>query len=154
MRRKIWSVLVAALALFVIAQFVPYGRDRSNPPVLGEPSWNTPATRAIAQRACFDCHSNETRWPVYARVAPVSWLVQHDVLEGRAALNFSEWTRTQPEAEDLSEKVLGREMPPAAYMAIHHDARLTDEERAQLARSLALLAGASPAGREHEPETE
>ena len=87
---------------------------------------------------------------MYARVAPVSWLIQHDVQKGRAALNFSEWARTQPEAGDLSETVLEGEMPPAVYVAMHPDARLTDAERAQFARSLALMAG--PASGEGESE--
>ena len=146
-------MLVGALALFVVAQFVPYGHGRTNPPVLGEPGWNA-ATRAVAQRACFDCHSNETRWPAYARVAPVSWLIQHDVQEGRAALNFSEWTRTQPEAEDLSDQVLEREMPPATYTAMHREARLTDSERAQFARSLAAISGNVPGNGDLSAETD
>ena len=64
--------------------FVPYGRDHVNPPVGAEPSWDSPETRALARQACFDCHSNETEWPAYSTVAPVSWLIQHDVSEGAA----------------------------------------------------------------------
>ena len=61
-------------------------------------------TRALAKQACFDCHSNETEWPAYSRVAPVSWLIQHDVSEGRAVLNFSEWQWAQKEAEEERER--------------------------------------------------
>ena len=60
---------------FVAIQFVPYGRDHVNPPVGAEPTWDSPGTRTLAKQACFDCHSNETEWPAYSRVAPVSWLI-------------------------------------------------------------------------------
>jgi len=79
--------------VFLALQLVPYGRDHVNPSKVSEPAWDSPATRALAKQACFDCHSNETEWPAYARIAPASWLVQHDVEEGRAVLNFSEWQR-------------------------------------------------------------
>ena len=61
------------LAAVVVMQLVPYGRDHSNPPVTAEPNWDSPETRALFKRACFDCHSNETVWPWYAYVAPFSW---------------------------------------------------------------------------------
>lgn len=74
-----------AFGMLVIAsQLVPYGRDHANPSVRDEPSWNSPETRTLAERACFDCHRNETDWPWYSHVAPVSWLVQRDVVQGRA----------------------------------------------------------------------
>ena len=53
---------------------VPFGHSHTNPPVTKEPAWNSPDTRALVQRACFDCHSNQTTWPWYSHVAPVSWL--------------------------------------------------------------------------------
>jgi hypothetical protein len=81
-------------------QLVPYGRDHGNPPVTGEPTWDASETRALVKQACFDCHSNETEWPAYASIAPVSWLVQRDVNEGRAVLNFSEWPRPQQELSE------------------------------------------------------
>ena len=91
------------LVLVWCRSVVPYGRDQVNPPVGAEPTWDSPETRALAKQACFDCHSNETEWPAYSRVAPVSWLIQHDVSEGRAALNFSEWQR--PEATEAADEV-------------------------------------------------
>ena len=68
MSRPRWKSLLAVtslglLGLGLIAQLVPYGRDHTNPPILAEPTWNSSTTRALAERACFDCHSNETRWP-------------------------------------------------------------------------------------------
>jgi Haem-binding domain len=79
--------------------------------VSAEPAWDSPKTRALAVTACFDCHSNETAWPWYTNVAPMSWLTQRDVDEGRDALNFSEWDRPQ-DAEDVSEVIREGEMPP------------------------------------------
>jgi hypothetical protein len=125
---------IALLAGFLAIQLVPYGRDHSNPPVTGEPRWDSAATRTLAQQACFDCHSNETEWPAYSHVAPVSWLVQYDVDEGRSKLNFSTWPRTSDEAREAAEVVREGEMPPAAYTLMHAHARLTSGERVQLAR--------------------
>jgi hypothetical protein len=81
---------VGVLVLAVLIQFVPYGRNHTNPAVIMEPTWDSPQTRQLAVRACYDCHSNETAWPWYTNVAPVSWLTQHDVDDGRHKLNFSE----------------------------------------------------------------
>ncbi len=127
---------VTALGLLLVAQLVPYGRDHRNPPTVAEPAWNSPATRALADRACFDCHSNQTRWPWYADVAPMSWLVQSHVDEGRQVLNFSDWNRGRSEADEAAEAVREREMPPRSYLLLHPEARLTEAERDQLARGL------------------
>jgi len=142
LNRKWWFRIVLGLfGAFLAIQLVPYGRTHANPPVTGEPTWDAPETRALAKQACFDCHSNETEWPAYASIAPASWLVQHDVDEGRAVLNFSEWTRPQEEAKEASEEVLEGEMPPAAYMLVHAHARLTPADRDRLARGLARTLG-------------
>jgi mono/diheme cytochrome c family protein len=115
-----------------------------NPPVTGEPTWDSSATRALAKQACFDCHSNETQWPAYSSVAPASWLVQRDVNDGRAVLNFSEWTRPQEEAKEASETVREGEMPPDAYTLMHAHARLKTEDRDRLARGFAKTLGSTP----------
>ena len=139
-RFLVGSGLVLVLA-FVAIQFVPYGREHVNPPVGAEPAWDSPGTRALAQQACFDCHSNETEWPRYSRVAPISWLIQRDVSEGRAVLNFSEWQRPQEEASEAGEEVLEGEMPPRIYRLMHAHARLTAADRERLARGLARTLG-------------
>ena len=149
-RFRWWTLIGVAGALLVAVQFVPYGHDRVNPPVVMEPSWDSAATRDLAKRACFDCHSNETRWPAYSRVAPVSWLIRHDVDEGRAMLNFSEWQRPQEEAVESAEVVIEGEMPPAIYVWMHSEARLSDAEQDQLVRGLALTLGAANDGEEGE----
>jgi hypothetical protein len=124
----------------VAIQLVPYGRAHDNPPVVAEPAWDSAQTRDLAVRACFDCHSNEVSWPWYSNIAPMSWLVQRDVDEGREELNFSEWHRPQ-ESDDAAETVLDRSMPPRQYLLLHPDARLTDDQLRALAAGLEVTAG-------------
>ena len=135
----LWGV-VAALVVFVAIQFVPYGRDRTNPPVVSEPEWDSPATRELAVAACYDCHSNETKWPWYSRFAPSSWLVQRDVDGGREHLNFSEWQGANAGEDGLASVVRSGEMPPWQYKLMHSEARLSTEEREALAQGLDKLA--------------
>ena len=97
------------------------------------------------------CHSNETKWPAYSRVAPVSWLIQHDVSEGRAILNFSEWQRPQEEATEAAEEIFEGEMPPGMYQLMHAHARLSAADRDRLARGLVLTLG-GPLGDERHGE--
>jgi hypothetical protein len=144
MSRRRWKSLVAIasvvmLGLALLAQFVPYGRDHNNPPLVTEPTWTSSTTRTLAERACFDCHSNQTHWPWYSHVAPMSWLVQNHVDEGRHALNFSDWNRGNSEADEAAKTVRDGEMPPGSYLLLHPKARLTDAEREQLARGLDAL---------------
>lgn len=135
------SLVGAVIVLAVGVQLVPYGRDHSNPPVLAEPAWDSPRTLELAQRACFDCHSNEVEWPWYSNVAPMSWLVLGHVEEGRDELNFSEWSRRQ-EIDEIVESVVEDEMPPAYYTLVNSKGRLSDAERAELIRGLRLTFGA------------
>ena len=86
----ILGIIAAAVVLFGLIQLVPYGRNHTNPPVGTEPNWISDQARAVTVRACYDCHSNETTWPWYSNVAPISWLIQRDVEEGRGIINFSE----------------------------------------------------------------
>lgn len=118
------------------AQFVPV--DRTNPPVTGEVS-TPPAVGALLRRACYDCHSNETRWPWYSHVAPVSWFVAGHVHDGRDDLNFSEWPVFDLEGQDLAMEDIQKQMrkhgmPLKSYLLIHPEARLTDAEYDTLAR--------------------
>jgi mono/diheme cytochrome c family protein len=136
--RTVLRVIVICVALALLIQLVPYGRNHTNPPVTQEPNWDSPQTRALAKRACFDCHSNETAWPWYTNVAPASWLTQHDVEEGRQILNFSEWgsqVRLR-DIEEVGEVVLDGKMPPLQYTPIHPEARLSAEEKQTLATGL------------------
>ena len=119
---------------FGLIQLVPYGRDRANPPVTSEPVWNSPATKALARKACFDCHSNETVWPWYSSIAPGSWLIYRDVANGRAKMNFSEWPAVGGGGlmARAAQKVAQGKMPPLRYKLAHSGARLSDAEQRQL----------------------
>jgi len=134
--KRLWWSLGILVALGVLFQFVPYGRAHTNPPVRQEPAWDSPATRALAVRACFDCHSNQTVWPLYAELAPFSWLVQHDVEDGRRKLNFSEWDRPQREARKAAREVGRGEMPPWYYVLMHASANLSEADKQALIRGL------------------
>jgi len=113
--------LVVVVAGFLAIQFVPYGRDHTHPPVVAEPAWDSDLTRDLAIRACFDCHSNETAWPWYSNIAPISWAVQRDVEAGRDELNFSEWHRSQ-DGDKAAETVRDKSMPPRQYLLTHPEA--------------------------------
>jgi len=130
-------VVIAVLIAFgglVLIQLVPYGRDHANPPVQSEPNWDSQQTRELTRRACFDCHSNETTWPWYSNIAPMSWLVQHNADEGRRILNFSTWKQggAGREAGESLEAVAEGFMPPADYLLAHPNARLSQDEKKAL----------------------
>lgn len=133
LRRWRWF-LSGAVALFLAIQVIPYGRAHADPPVLSEPAWDSPQTRALAMRACGDCHSNQTAWPWYSNIAPISWVVQQHVAEGRSELNFSDWARADEESDDVVEVVLDGSMPPWYYTPLHPGARLSPAERDALVR--------------------
>lgn len=93
--------------------------------------------RTIIKQKCGDCHSNETHWPVYSRVAPMSWLVEHDVFAGRSAMNLSLWAETKPEDRistlaRIAAEVRTGEMPPKPYAMLHPTNRLTDIDKQQI----------------------
>ena len=126
-------VFITVLVLLGI-QFVPV--NRSNPPVEEEITVS-PEVKAILKRACFDCHSHETIWPSYSRVAPVSWLLAWDVGEGREELNFSTWNRysqktRSKKTKEIWEEVEEGDMPPWFYLPLHPEARLSASDRAAL----------------------
>jgi len=85
----------------------------------------------LAKRACFDCHSNETVWPWYAHVAPMKWLVVHDVEEGRAVINFSDWHSGDMSGREAAREISSSRMPLPQYFMMHPEARLTDAEKGQ-----------------------
>lgn len=120
--------------LLVVAQLVRPAK--TNPPSNPSANLMTKAPHDVAQifdRACRDCHSNETRWPLYSQVAPMSWLVAYDVREGRDHFNYSEWTSIDPDDQD---KLLGGvctlakkgRMPLWQYVLIHRGAKLSPTE--------------------------
>ena len=133
-------VIIGGAAAFLAIQLIPYGRDRTNPPVVKEAPWDSPRTRELAVGACFDCHSNETVWPWYSVIAPASWLLYGDVTEGRESLNFSEW-QDNAQALGCADAVERKSMPPKTYSVAHKAAQLTDAQRAELAQGFKNMAG-------------
>ena len=150
--RRIAAIALGGLmGLIVLIQFIPFGRDHTNPAVVAEPNWDSPQTRALFFRACADCHSNETVWPWYSQVAPVSWLVVRDVVEGREQFNISEWGRPENEGDEAAETVQEGEMPLWFYVPLHPEANLTAAERQQLIDGLvATFGGEGGARREND----
>jgi hypothetical protein len=138
--RRLVRVLVVSsvwiVGIFAILQVVPYGRTHSNPPVVQEPEWDSPRTRELARRACFDCHSNETRWPPYADVAPMSWVVERDVNTARDVINFSAWNERFELASYSGQSVRTGNMPPLKYRMAHPEADLTEDETQELVHGL------------------
>jgi hypothetical protein len=133
----------AILAIGIAIQLIPYGKNHANPPVVREPVWNSPVTRELAKNACFDCHSNETIWPWYSRIAPVSWLVYWDVVEGRKHLNFSEWkggSGKHEQPQEITKEVLEGGMPPLQYFIAHPEAKLDASSKKLLVDGLAATA--------------
>lgn len=146
-RRVVKRGLLAVAVALVLAQLVPV--DRSSPPAQGEVA-ASPEVRAILRRACYDCHSSETVWPWYGRVAPVSWLLERDVREGRREVNFSIFDtypekRRQRKWTEIPEQVEKSEMPPWFYVAIHPEARLSEADRAAIVRWARESAARGPA---------
>jgi len=137
MKKKIiiW-VLIGLVVVGLLIQLIPLPGRGNNPPVVSEPPWDSPQTRLLVKRACFDCHSNESRWPLYAYVAPVSWLTYNDVMEGRSRMNFSEWNTRSRDMGDIIEEIQSGGMPPAIYLPMHPEAQLTVAEKQQLITGL------------------
>jgi mono/diheme cytochrome c family protein len=135
------KITIWAAGFFLLIQAVPYGHGRTNPEVAAEPQWNSEATRALFFRVCRDCHSYETVWPWYSAVAPISWLVTHDVEEGRSHFNVSDWGPDSEHGDDAAEEVEEGEMPLWIYRPLHPEARLSDGERQQLIDGLRATFG-------------
>lgn len=136
MKKTLKYLAIGFLVVFVIIQFVPThlpenNSDLSNDMVRTE---NVPDdVTLILKKACYDCHSNQTVYPWYSKVAPVSWLVAKDTREGREELNFSEWAELKKRKKikylnEMAEEVEEKKMPMKIYTVTHKDAVLTDKE--------------------------
>jgi hypothetical protein len=114
----------------------------TNPPILGTMRWNSPHTAAMIERTCYMCHSNETHLPLYMQVAPLSWMAAQRVNNARAHLNFSEQRVDQISVAKIIESIENGAMPPSQYLLLHPEARLSEDEKAQLIAGIrATLAG-------------
>jgi hypothetical protein len=127
------------LVVFLLIQLVPYGWVKTNPPITQEAPWPTPEDRLLAVDACYDCHSNETEWPVWSYVAPMSWLIRMDVDRGRDDLNFSTWDDDDGGADDAADTIVEGSMPPFRYIPLHPDARLSQVEQQRLVTALLAI---------------
>lgn len=133
MIKKIAALLVA---LLVAAQFIRPDRNLSSAPGPNDLNvkYYVPANvSSVLKRACYDCHSNSTRYPWYAEVQPVRWWLDQHIADGKRHLNFSEFAtystkRAVKKTEEIADAVEHREMPLKSYTWVHAEARLTPEE--------------------------
>lgn len=134
LRRSWLWIALSGIALILIAVEIPALMvifDQR--PILAEPTWDSPETAALVRQSCADCHSNQTKWPWYSYVPPVSLLVTNHVREGREALNFSEWIPgREQEVEEIVEVIRSGEMPMPSYLRMHPEAALLGQEQEQL----------------------
>jgi hypothetical protein len=132
---------IGFFGLLVAIQLIPVWLWQTNPPTQSQLTWSDPQTRTLVQRACYDCHSNQTTWPWYSKVAPVSWLVTWDTVRGRNHLNFDNWNaqvQREPSrlARQVEREVSSGDMPPSYYLWMHPNAKLTPQEQQQLIQGL------------------
>ena len=119
-------ILIIVAIILIGIQYIEV--EQTNPPVLSD--IETPmAIKTILVKSCYDCHSNETKWPWYSKVAPISWIVADDVNEGRKHLNFSDWERLTTDKqrkllEEIVEEIDTDGMPLGAYTILHPGAKL------------------------------
>lgn len=130
-------ILAIVVIVFVLLQIVPSGRPETTMENNNDLFVNNQIPDSVStlmRKACFDCHSNESKYPWYAYVAPVSWLVNRDIRKGRKHLNLSEWESLSKMdkasvLDDLSEAVSEGEMPMPIYVLMHPEAKLTKADR-------------------------
>ena len=127
------KVLLYFIGLSILIQFIPYGKDHVNPPIISEVKWDSTKTKSLFMKACADCHSHETKWPWYSNVAPVSWFIYHDVEEGREHFNVSAWGyQEENEGNEAAETIEEGEMPMKVYLLAHPEAILSADEKKSL----------------------
>ncbi len=128
------KILLGLLAVAVFIQLIPV--PKTNPPVTGEIA-APPEVKAVLRKSCYDCHSNETAWPWYSRIAPGSWLLYRDVTQGRRTMNFSAWQQMPQDRQNRRRKgvwdeVASGDMPLWFYKPLHPASKVTDEDKAIL----------------------
>lgn len=147
------TIGLALLVLLVLAQF--FRINKENPPLQADKDFLTlqkapEAILSILKTSCYDCHSNQTLYPWYTNVAPLSWWIKHHINEGREHLNFSEWgfysaEKADHKLEECVEMIQEGEMPMSSYTLIHKEAQLSEEQRLMLVNWFSSL-------RKQEPE--
>ena len=129
---RLTKILLGVVVAFGAMQLVTCAH--TNPKATGEIRVAA-NVKTVLKRACYDCHSNETVWPWYSNVAPISWLVARDVNDGREEVNFSTWETMSPEKQakrqrKIGEEVAGGDMPLFFYLPMHPKAKLSDADKA------------------------
>jgi cytochrome c len=150
MRLLIAAVLTAA-GLIGLGYVHPFGNPRVEPSkgldtLLQDASMPSGAKGVLIAK-CVDCHSNETKWPIYARIAPGSWLIERDIMDARKHMNLSQWKNTAPETQQvwaakIVQEAKSGDMPPAQYLLLHRNAKLSKDD-VQTLSALGQPSGAS-----------
>ncbi len=131
------KAIMMVLILVGLLQVIPVGGPAENPPILSEPKWHNHQVRELFMRACANCHSHETNWPWYSYIAPISWLIRHHVHDGRRHFNISLWGKQKKnKGDEAAEELEEGSMPPASYLWLHPEARLSAEDKATLVQGL------------------
>jgi mono/diheme cytochrome c family protein len=136
MKKVLLYLFIAAIVIFALIQLVPFGHDHTNPATTSEPAWDSPQSRQLVKDSCFQCHSNETVWPWYSNIAPASWLVSFDVINGRSQFNFSEWDTNPGELDEMVGEIQEGGMPPIQFWIFHPSARLNAQAKQDLIQAL------------------
>ncbi len=136
MKKTLLRVVLALLGIFLVAQFFrpPLTNPQSDPALsIRNYKGIPPEVLTKMEQACFDCHSNESRWPWYSHITPVNYLIASDVNNGRRHVNFSEWNsystgRLKSSLDNIYDQVYNNEMPLTKYRWMHKEANLTPAE--------------------------
>jgi hypothetical protein len=132
MQKKHKIIIILILTILILIQFIPV--DSNNPPIEATINWDSDTTKNLFYRACADCHSNETRWPWYSKIAPVSFLISYDVNVGRKHFNIS--VDQEDERNESAREVRRGTMPMPIYILMHKEADLNAAEKKQLIQGL------------------
>ena len=132
------KILLSLLIVLIVIQFIKPARNVSGQVLPADIAkiYSVPdSVQRVLKTACYDCHSNNTNYPWYANIQPMSWLLAHHVKEGKAELNFSEFgsytiRRQRSKLKSIASQVKDGEMPIWSYTLMHKDANLSKEEKA------------------------
>ncbi len=141
MKKIFKRILMALLIIFIAIQFIRPAKNRSEGISANDISTKYPvpdSVQAILKVACYDCHSNNTRYPWYAEIQPVAWWLNNHIKDGKSGLNFSEFTSYRIKKQfhrldDINKQVKKNEMPLSSYTLIHTDAKLTEGQKLAIA---------------------
>lgn len=138
LRKIVLGIAAIIILVFIGLQLIPPEKVfpdykyTGNPPVDAHFQWNSPQSEQLARAACYDCHSNETRYPWYSHFAPISWLVNRDVNVARDNMNFSTWSKQDFDVNDMIDQIQEDAMPLPIYLPLHPEAQLTAAQKQQL----------------------